>query len=78
MKVRHAELGVDGDHAFALLGENIQEGECEFEPIVEMDWTNCDPVDRASRIAFNRLRARLDPDRVWLTYYLGPSHPRGR
>jgi hypothetical protein len=30
-----AELGVDGNAAFALLGENIQEGDTEFVEIAE-------------------------------------------
>lgn len=90
--VQHAELGVDGNCGFALLGENIQVGEAEFEPVKEVVTHNVvnlqtgqivvenmsleDRQDMAIRIAFKRLRDRLDPAREWLTYYIGQSHPR--
>ena len=62
-----AELGVDGDHAFALLGPNIQEGEAEFIPC------NRDNYALAAKEAFATLRARLVMPE--LSYYIGPSHP---
>lgn len=77
MKVQHAELGVDGNCGFALLGENLQEGEAEFVEIKKSSFESIEQAeDRASRQAFNKLRERLDPERAWLTYWIGPSHPR--
>jgi len=70
-----AELGVDGNCGFALLGENIQEGEAEFVEVVKL---KDEPLhiaeSRAATKAFNRLKERLGrPD---LSYFIGSSHPR--
>lgn len=79
-----ADLGVDGNAGFALLGENLQEGEAEF---VEIDLplaTSSDPkryynsewcaaAKRASTKAYRKLKERL-PDRQF-SYFLGESHP---
>ena len=35
--LQRAELGVDGDNGFALLGPNLQEGEAEFVEIPKVD-----------------------------------------
>lgn len=73
-----AELGIDGDHAFALYGEDLQAGEAEFEKI-KYD----DPRGRlvaeltAAKIAFHRLRDRLGRTPENLSYWFGLSHPYG-
>ena len=72
-----AELGIDGNCGFALLGPNIQEGEVEF---IEFANTAKDalvaPLDAklvACKLALKKLKERLDlPE---LSYYLGKSHP---
>lgn len=72
-----AELGVDGNAGFALLGQDIQSGEAEFVTIESnarvgsADW--CDAACRAATKAYRQLKARL-PDRVF-SYRIGPSHP---
>ena len=75
MKER-AELGIDGTHAFALLGEDLQEGEVEF---VEVKLIGDEPLYvaelRAARRALANLRLRLG--RFDLNYWFGPSHPYG-
>jgi hypothetical protein len=74
MKER-AELGIDGNCGFALLGKDLQEGEAEFFEIDE----NMDELSgqlHAAKRAWMKLKTRLkDPD---LSYYFGPSHPYGR
>lgn len=74
--MERAELGVDGNCGFALLGENIQEGEAEFEPIKDFG-LHCHREQRrqaklAINRAFTRLKARIDRP---ISYYLGTSHP---
>lgn len=69
-----AELGVDGNCGFALLGENIQEGESEFEEF-EGDVRTSEGAQNAVWAAYralNRLRRRLGKP---ISYYLGNSHP---
>lgn len=71
-KYGRAQLGIDGNAAFALLGDDLQEGEAEFiditEPITEL---NNQII--AAKQAFYKLRDRLNiPE---LSYYLGKSHP---
>ena len=79
-----AELGIDGNCGFALLGENLQEGEAEFVEIALPAEASKDPgryhhsewvkaAKRAATTAYRQLKARL-PDREF-SYYLGPSHP---
>ena len=78
-----AQLGIDGNCGFALLGDDIQSGEAEF---VEIDY-NAKEADgttvlqsRAERtaaaIAFRNLKERLGDKE--LSYYLGASHPFNR
>lgn len=73
-----AELGVDGNAGFALLGVDIQEGEAEFvtiettAPVGSSEWHHAACV--ASNKAYLALKARLP--NLELSYYLGPSHPR--
>lgn len=75
--MERAELGVDGNCGYALLGENIQEGEAEFEPIKDFGSEWHAEQHRQAKLAINRayqrLKARL-PDRTF-SYVLGPSHP---
>lgn len=77
MELQRAQLGIDGDCSFALLGEDIQGGEAEFveiignPPIGSAAWYRA--ADVASRKAYRALQARL-PEREF-SYYIGPSHP---
>lgn len=75
--MERAELGIDGNCGFARLGENIQEGEAEFEEIIcdSPKWTSdyCNAAKRAINIAHRRLKARLAPREF--SYYLGESYP---
>jgi cytochrome c2 len=92
-KYERAELGIDGNCGFALLGPDIQEGEAEFVEIL--------PVNRATlpktrheeftgevesgRKLGEKLRAcqtamenlRNRLGAPSLSYYLGRSHPYG-
>ena len=84
-----AQLGVDGNCGFALLGDNLQSGEAEF---VEIDykyrWPQNSGLRDAGKIilgsyaeriaaqkALDKLKARLGRDD--LSFYFGPSHPFG-
>jgi hypothetical protein len=72
-----AELGVDGNCGFALLGANIQEGEAEFEPIKDFGQHWHAEQHRQAKLAINRAFRRLKErlGRNDLSYFLGPSHP---
>lgn len=75
--MERAELGIDGNCGFALLGEDLQIGEAEFVEI-KCDAPcgtseRCRAELRAATAAYRALKARL-PDRQF-SYYLGPSHP---
>ena len=60
-----AELGVDGNCGYALLGEDIQIGECEFVEVTQKNPTQGN-YQAAARLAFSRLRERLDlPELCW-------------
>lgn len=82
--LERAELGVDGNAGFALLGEDLQVGEAEFVEIAlplsdcrdpnryhNSEW--CAAAKRAATKAYRALQARL-PDRRF-SYFLGDSHP---
>lgn len=74
--MKRAELGVDGNCGFALVGPNIQEGECEFEEIRATE-LNPDPNSTGAKKqaidrAYRRLKARLDYP---ISYFIGESHP---
>lgn len=82
--MERAELGIDGNAGFALLGEDLQAGEAEFVEIALPLEASKDPNRyynsewvRAAKIAaakaYRALKARL-PDHVF-SYYIGPSHP---
>jgi len=69
--IKRAVLGIDGNAAFALLGEDLQVGEAEFVELA----AGADERQQAAacKQALRNLRARLGmPD---LSYELGPSHP---
>lgn len=83
---QRAELGIDGNCGFALIGVNIQEGEAEF---VEIPTAKADPDSSfmrpkgedaaklwACKEALRRLRTRLNLPNM--SYYFGRSHPYGR
>lgn len=69
-----AELGIDGNAGFALLGPNIQEGEAEFVEVPPEDGVRSqhDRECWAATQAFNKLKERLGRP---LSYFIGPSHP---
>lgn len=76
--MRRAELGVDGNCGFALLGEDLQVGEAEFV-VIECDepkWTSAwaNAAQRAAMAAFKKLKERL-PNETF-SYHLGRSYPR--
>lgn len=73
-KYGRAQIGVDGTAAFALLGENLQEGECEFVDVLKSDTFPIEDLQRSAAFeALRRLRVRLNLPN--LSYYLGESHP---
>lgn len=68
-----AELGIDGNCGFALLGPDIQSGEAEFVEIEE-------PVTLAGELSACKKALRQLRDRLGvadLNYYFGKSHPYG-
>lgn len=68
-----ALIGIDGNCGFALLGENLQEGEAEFVEVVEVRGENIYKAQiRAATRAFRALEARLGRK---LNYALDRSHP---
>lgn len=74
--MERAELGVDGDHAFALLGEDIQSGEAVFVKVENGDaWRTMDKVAAERRAATKALRQLSEKLGRPLSYYIGPSHP---
>lgn len=75
-KIERAELGMDGNCGFALLGHNIQEGEVEFEEVRPTksypDPTSDGAKKQAITRAYVRLKTRLEQP---ISYFLGPLHP---
>ncbi len=71
-KYGRAQLGIDGNCGFALLGEDLQSGEAEF---VEIEGDRMDDQLRACSFALNKLRERIDAPAM--SYYFGSSHPYG-
>lgn len=82
--MERAELGIDGNCGFALLGEDLQVGECEFVEIAlppeasrdpnryhKSEWVTAAKI--ASNKAYRALKQRL-ADKTF-SYYIGPSHP---
>lgn len=79
--VERAEIGMDGNCGFALLGPDLQVGEAEFEEVRGTE-LNPDPnSDGAKRQAINRaftrLKARLGGQYNGkpISYFLGESYP---
>lgn len=76
MSIERAELGMDGNCGFALLGENLQEGEAEFDEVrgtsLHPDPTSDGAKRQAINRAYTRLKARLGRP---ISYFIGPSHP---
>jgi len=67
-----ARIGIDGTAGFALLGEDLQNGEAEFVDIEE-PVDDCHNQIRAAACALGKLRKRLNlPE---LSHYLDDSHP---
>lgn len=88
-----AELGIDGNCGFALLGPDIQEGEAEFVEIRSVDESKI-PGGRhewftgevrslhtqGAKLAACKQaleKLRTRLNRPELSYYFGPSHPYG-
>lgn len=75
-----AELGIDGNCAFALIGEDLQSGEAEFVEIVyrTVETVNRDKV-LAAAAAYEKLRIRLRRSHPSedITFFFGRSHPYG-
>lgn len=82
--MERAEIGIDGNAGFALLGDDLQSGEAEFVTIDlppdaskdpnryhKSEWVSAAKI--AATAAYRALKARLG-DREF-SYYLGPSHP---
>ena len=83
-ELERAELGVDGNAGFALLGANLQIGEAEFVEIALSPEASKDPnryhhsewcvaAKRAANLAYQKLKARMGSKEI--SYYLGPSYP---
>ena len=70
-----AELGIDGNCGYALLGPDLQQGEAEFWEIKQPNTNETLAQCFACRIALQRLRDRLNLPQ--LSYYFGTSHPYG-
>jgi len=68
------QIGMDGNAGFALLGDNIQEGQCEFVTTPEPDGERSlfQRECWAATQAYRKLSARTGVR----SYYLDPSHPR--
>ncbi len=67
-----AELGIDGNAGYALLGPNIQVGEAEFVTVEQDNNELLSHAEmRAAKRAFNLLKARLGQPE--LSFYLGPG-----
>jgi hypothetical protein len=72
-KYGRAQLGIDGNCGFALLGPDLQEGEAEFVEI--QPGREPDNALAACKAALGKLRERLElPE---MNYYFGESHPYG-
>lgn len=77
IEMERAELGIDGNAGFALLGDDLQIGEAEFVefdkniPVGSAEWAAV--AKAAAMKAYRALKARLS-DRQF-SYYIGPSHP---
>jgi hypothetical protein len=81
--VSRAELGIDGNAGFALLGEDLAIGEAEFETITGDHPKGTSEYDRQAKLAINRaftrLKKRLGGEYRGkpISYFLSDSYPRG-
>jgi hypothetical protein len=77
ISVQRAQLGIDGNCGFALLGDDLQSGEAEFVEIAAPTYERAVSADEvaAARQAFENLKLRLNMPN--LSFYFGPSHPYG-
>jgi hypothetical protein len=74
IEYKRAELGVDGNAGFALLGPDIQAGEAEFVTLNQREDELLSIAERrAAKQALSKLRERLDMPN--LSYYIGSSYP---
>jgi hypothetical protein len=71
--MERAELGIDGDCGFALLGEDLQLGEAVFVKISEAPKSSTNPESWAATQAYRKLQARL-PDRTFSHYVTSRTH----
>lgn len=76
-KMERAELGIDGNCGFALLGADLQVGEAEFEQIPgyisgPLDTVQYHAAKAAINRAYQRLKGRIGRP---ISYYIGDSHP---
>lgn len=75
--MERAELGIDGNAGFALLGPDLQAGEAEFveintsAPVGSSEWHHA--AVRAATAAYRALKLRLAPREF--SYFIGSSHP---
>lgn len=69
--IERAELGIDGNCGFALLGENIQEGDVEF---VEIEY-DCEDIGFIQRRAATKAYRKLKERHPNISYFLGDSYP---
>ena len=74
MTTQRAQLGIDGNCGFALLGENLQEGEAEFEEFTGDPKTSegARQAKFAINRAYQRLKARISRP---ISYFISESHP---
>ena len=72
--MNRAELGIDGNCGFALLGEDLQVGEAEFVKVPPEDGIRSLHQREcwAATKAYTNLKKRLG---IPMSYYIGPSHP---
>ena len=70
-----AELGIDGNAGFSLLGPDLQEGEAEFVTVKQVGDEPFSRAEiRAARHAHENLEKRLGRK---IDFYFGSSHPYG-
>lgn len=72
--MERAVIGIDGNAGYALLGENLQEGEAEFVVVPAPDGTR-NKSERERCAATQALRALETRLGRRLGYALDPSHP---
>jgi hypothetical protein len=71
IEYNRAEVGIDGNCGYALLGPNIQAGEAEFVEIKHHEDPAINPERHAWGHALHKLRKRLELPN--LSYFIGPA-----